>query len=34
VNGNNPVEYCTDNTLRVIDLLGRDIPVFEGRRRR
>ena len=30
VNGNNPVEYCTDNTLRVIDLLDRDIPVFEG----
>ena len=30
VNGNNPVEYCTDNTLRVIDLLERDIPVFEG----
>ena len=30
VNGNNPVEHCTDNTLRVIDLLDRDIPVFEG----
>src|SRR6478736_1271786 len=30
VNGNNPVAYCTDNTLRVIDLLDRGIPVFEG----
>ncbi len=30
VNGNNPVEYCTDNSLRVFDLLERTIPVFEG----
>ena len=30
VNGNNPVANCTDNTLRVFDLLGLDIPVHEG----
>ena len=30
VNGNNPVAYCTDNTLRVFDLLGLTIPVYEG----
>ena len=30
VNGNNPVAYCTDNTLRVFDLLGLKIPVYEG----
>ena len=30
VNGNNPVEVCTDNTLRVFDLLGLDVPVYEG----
>ncbi len=31
VNGNAPVEYCTDNTLRVLDHVGRsDIPVHEG----
>jgi inosine-uridine nucleoside N-ribohydrolase len=30
VNGNNPVANCTDNTLRVFDLLGLDIPVYEG----
>ncbi len=30
VNGNNPVAYCTDNTLRVFDLLGVQIPVHEG----
>jgi inosine-uridine nucleoside N-ribohydrolase len=30
VNGNNPVINCTDNTLRVFDLLNVDIPVFEG----
>ncbi len=31
VNGNAPVEYCTDNTLRVLDHIGRsDIPVYEG----
>lgn len=30
VNGNNPVDACTDNTLRVFDLLGVGIPVYEG----
>ena len=31
VNGNIPVQYCTDNTLRVLEHIGRgDIPVFEG----
>lgn len=30
VNGNNPVAHCTDNTLRVFDLLGASIPVYEG----
>jgi inosine-uridine nucleoside N-ribohydrolase len=31
VNGNIPVEFCTDNTLRVLDHIGRAaIPVFEG----
>jgi inosine-uridine nucleoside N-ribohydrolase len=30
VNGNNPVEACTDNTLRVFDLLDVRIPVYEG----
>lgn len=31
VNGNAAVEYCTDNTLRVLDLIGRsDVPVYEG----
>ncbi len=30
VNGNNPVAACTDNTLRVFDLLGVDTPVYEG----
>jgi inosine-uridine nucleoside N-ribohydrolase len=31
VNGNAEVEYCTDNTLRVLDHIGRgDIPVYEG----
>jgi inosine-uridine nucleoside N-ribohydrolase len=30
VNGNNPIANCTDNTLRVFDLLGVDIPVYEG----
>ncbi len=30
VNGNNPVTYCTDNSLRVFDLLGVGIPVYEG----
>ncbi|CAN5248404.1 nucleoside hydrolase [soil metagenome] len=31
VNGNAEVSYCTDNTLRVLDHIGRpDIPVYEG----
>jgi inosine-uridine nucleoside N-ribohydrolase len=30
VNGNNPVVDCTDNTLRVFDLLDRTVPVYEG----
>ena len=30
VNGNNPVDACTDNTLRVFDLLDLATPVFEG----
>jgi inosine-uridine nucleoside N-ribohydrolase len=30
VNGNNPIANCTDNTLRVFDLLGAAIPVYEG----
>lgn len=31
VNGNAPVQYCTDNTLRVLDHIGHStIPVFEG----
>ncbi|MDD7910728.1 nucleoside hydrolase [Pseudovibrio exalbescens] len=31
VNGNAEVHYCTENTLRVLDVIGRsDIPVFEG----
>ena len=31
VNGNIPVEHCTDNTLRVLEHIGRgDIPVYEG----
>jgi inosine-uridine nucleoside N-ribohydrolase len=31
VNGNVAVQYCTDNTLRVLDHVGRkDIPVYEG----
>ena len=30
VNGNNPIANCTDNTLRVFDLLERAIPVHEG----
>lgn len=31
VNGNVPVGSCTENTLRVLDHVGRgDIPVFEG----
>jgi inosine-uridine nucleoside N-ribohydrolase len=31
VNGNVEVHHCTDNTLRVLDHIGRsDIPVYEG----
>jgi len=31
VNGNTAVENCTDNTLRVIEHIGRpDIPVHQG----
>jgi inosine-uridine nucleoside N-ribohydrolase len=31
VNGNVVVQHCTDNSLRVLDFIGRgDIPVFEG----
>ncbi len=30
VNGNVPVTYCTENTLRVFDHIGVQIPVFEG----
>ena len=31
VNGNIPVQSCTDNTLRVLDQIGRSgIPVYEG----
>ncbi len=31
VNGNIPVQSCTDNTLRVLDHIGRSgIPVYEG----
>ncbi len=30
VNGNKPVENTTENTLRVIDLLGSDVPVYKG----
>ncbi|PZQ46200.1 MAG: nucleoside hydrolase [Rhodovulum sulfidophilum] len=31
VNGNVEVHHCTDNSLRVLDLVGRpDVPVYEG----
>jgi purine nucleosidase/ribosylpyrimidine nucleosidase len=31
VNGNVPVRHCTDNSLRVLDFIGRsDVPVYEG----
>jgi inosine-uridine nucleoside N-ribohydrolase len=34
VNGNVEVKFCTDNTLRVLDHIGRsDIPVYEGSNR-
>ena len=28
--GNQPLENCVDNTLRVVDLLGADVPVYAG----
>lgn len=30
VNGNRPVEYTTENTLRVVELLHADVPVIRG----
>lgn len=33
VNGNVPVELCTENSLRVFDAIGVDVPVYEGSRR-
>ena len=30
VNGNCPVEICTENTLRVVDHIGAKIPVYHG----
>jgi inosine-uridine nucleoside N-ribohydrolase len=30
VNGNRPVDQCTENTLRVFDHIGVDLPVFQG----
>ena len=30
VNGNVPVETCTENSLRVFDHIGRAVPVYEG----
>lgn len=30
VNGNVPVDYCTENSLRVFDFIGVDVPVYEG----
>ena len=30
VRGNGPVDVCTENALRVLDLLGADIPVYQG----
>ena len=30
VNGNCPVEICTENTLRVLDHIGANIPVYQG----
>ena len=30
VNGNRPVWECTENALRIIDLIEADVPVFEG----
>jgi inosine-uridine nucleoside N-ribohydrolase len=30
VNGNVPVDYCTENSLRVFDHIGVPVPVYEG----
>lgn len=30
VNGNRPVHECTENTLRVFDYIGVQVPVYEG----
>jgi inosine-uridine nucleoside N-ribohydrolase len=30
VNGNVPVDYCTENSLRVFDHIGISVPVYEG----
>ncbi len=30
VKGNTQVEYCTENTLRVLDLVGKPRPVYQG----
>lgn len=30
VNGNCPVQYCTENTLRVLDHIGVSVPVHQG----
>ncbi len=30
VNGNVPVDYCTENSLRTFDWIGVDVPVYEG----
>ena len=30
VNGNRGIEITTENTLRVVDLLGKNIPVYKG----
>jgi inosine-uridine nucleoside N-ribohydrolase len=30
VNGNVPVDYCTENSLRVFDHIGIRVPVYEG----
>ncbi|NLL91113.1 MAG: nucleoside hydrolase [Ruminococcaceae bacterium] len=30
VHGNHPVEFTTENTLRLLEFLGKDIPVYKG----
>ena len=30
VNGNVPVEFCTENSMRVFDYIGVPVPVYEG----